>query len=62
MFAATSRYHSAYSSGGIGLNPLVESYSRCVAYGGDVMHTFARTPAISLSTTGKSRQSPQIRR
>ena len=45
MFAATSRYQSAYSSGGIGLNPLEESYSRCVAYGGDVMHTFARAPA-----------------
>lgn len=51
-----------HSSGGLGLNPLEESYSRCVAYGGDVMQTFARAPARSLSSVARSRQSPQIRR
>src|ERR1019366_5950021 len=62
MPAATARYQSTYSSGGTGLNPLVGSYSRCVAYGGDVIATFALAPAINFSTTAASRQSPQIRR
>ena len=63
MFAATSRYQSTYSSGGTGLNPLEGSYSRCVAYGGDVIATFALAPAIEQSATdAESRQSPQIRR
>src|ERR1035437_4952986 len=62
MPAATAPNHSTYSSGGTGLNPLVESYSRCVAYGGDVIAPFALAPAINFSTTAASRQSPQIRR
>src|ERR1019366_3241679 len=62
MPAATAPNHFTYSSGGTGRNPLLESYSRCVAYGGDVIATFALAPAINFTTTAASRQSPQIRR
>src|ERR1017187_753522 len=60
--AATARYHSTYSPGSTGVNPLVGSYSRCVAYGGDVIATAARARASNFSTTARSRQSPHISR
>src|SRR5438445_12726644 len=62
MLAATALYHSRYLSGGIGLKPLVESYSRWVAYGGDVITTLALPPANSGASTVASLKSPQIRR
>src|SRR5207302_344281 len=58
--AATSAYHATYSSGGTGLNPLVESYSLCVAYGGDVIAICARELGLNnLPSVFRSRQSPQ---
>src|ERR1017187_3386936 len=62
MFAATALYQSEYFSGGTGVNPLPASYSRCAAYGGEVITRFARVPANRRCTTSRSRQSPQIRR
>jgi len=50
MLAATSRNQSLYSSGGTGLKPLPGSYSRWVAYGGEVIATFALAPSNKRAT------------
>src|ERR1017187_834716 len=60
MFAATARNQAEYSSGGTGGNPLSGSYSRWLAYGGDVTTTLARAPSNRRCTTSRSRQSPQM--
>src|ERR1039458_2571755 len=60
MLSATALYQSIYRSGGIGVKPLLASYSRCVAYGGDVIATFAFAPSNNWATTSRSRESPQI--
>src|ERR1700730_8336992 len=52
----------AIASGGTGVNPLLASYWRCEAYGGEVITRLARAPANRRSTTSRSRQSPQITR
>src|ERR1039457_1114596 len=62
MLSATRRNHPEYSSGGTGVKPLSGSYSRCEAYGGDVMQRLARAPANRRCTTSRSRLSPQTRR
>ena len=63
MLAATSRYQSAYSPGGIGRKPLEESYSRCAAYGGEVMQTAARASGgNNIPRLFRSRQSAHSRR
>src|ERR1017187_6390506 len=62
MLSATSLNQSEYFSGGTGVKPLLSSYSRWLAYGGDVMTRLVFTSASSCWTTSRSRQSPQIRR
>ena len=46
----------------MGLNPLLSSYFRCEAYGGDVNTTFAFAPPMSRTHVAASRESPHTRR